>query len=40
MLLTAVPENGAVFNAWEDGSTENPRLVTPNGGANYSANFK
>ena len=39
MLLTAVPENGSVFVKWEDGSTENPRLVSPANGDAFTATF-
>ena len=40
MLLTAVPSGSAVFSAWEDGSTDNPRTVTPSDGDSYVATFK
>lgn len=41
MLLTAEPEYGAEFKQWEDGSTENPRLIeNPVDGAAYSAIFE
>ena len=39
MLLTAIPSGTGTFVAWEDGSTENPRLVTPTDGASYIAQF-
>ncbi|MCQ2055001.1 MAG: CotH kinase family protein [Fibrobacter sp.] len=39
-MLTAVPTNGSIFNGWSDGSSENPRLVTPNSGTTITANFK
>ncbi len=40
MLLTATPMGGATFVSWEDGSTENPRLVLPSNGSTYQASFK
>lgn len=41
MLLTAIPtQAGATFVKWEDGTTANPRLVTPSEGASYIATFK
>lgn len=40
MLLTAVPTGAGVFVGWEDGSTENPRLVSPEDGVEYVAEFK
>lgn len=40
MLLTAVPGTSGIFSAWNDGSTENPRLVTPKNGDNFTAIFK
>lgn len=40
MLLTAVPEGSAVFSKWMDGSNENPRLVDPTDGADYTAVFR
>ena len=41
MQLTAIPtQAGATFVKWEDGSTANPRLVTPTEGATYIATFK
>ena len=40
MLLMAVPTDGSVFEAWEDGSTDNPRLVTPTSGSKFIAKFK
>lgn len=40
MLLTAVPTGAGVFVSWEDGSTENPRLVSPEDGSEYVAEFK
>lgn len=39
MLLTAVPSGTGKFVAWEDGSTDNPRLVMPQSGASYIAQF-
>ena len=40
MLLTAVPLDGGTFVKWEDGSTENPRLVSPVDGDTFTATFK
>jgi hypothetical protein len=40
MLLMAVPTDGSVFEAWEDGSTDNPRLVSPTSGSKFIAKFK
>lgn len=40
MLLTAVPTGAGVFVSWEDGSTENPRLVSPEDGSEFVAEFK
>lgn len=40
MLLEAVSTSGAVFAEWEDGSTKNPRLVSPKNGSSYKAVFK
>ena len=41
MQLTAIPtQAGATFIKWEDGTTANPRLVTPTEGATYIATFK
>lgn len=40
MLLTAVPLDGSVFVKWEDGSTNNPRLVSPADGDTFTATFK
>lgn len=40
MLLEAVPVDGAEFKEWEDGSTKNPRLVSPKDGSSYKAIFK
>ncbi len=38
-LLTAVPNAGYEFSAWQDGNTSNPRTITVNGNATYTANF-
>lgn len=38
--LTAVPSGAGVFSKWEDGSTQNPRIVIPTAKASYSAVFK
>ncbi|SHK57779.1 CotH kinase family protein [Fibrobacter sp. UWB12] len=40
LLLTAVASSGAVFTGWSDGSTENPRKVTPREGLTITAQFK
>ena len=40
MELYAVPTGGGIFYQWEDGSTDNPRLVAPTDGASYTASFK
>lgn len=40
MLLKAVPVAGATFVKWKDGSTDNPRLVSPEDGSSYEAIFK
>ena len=41
MVLTAMPtQAGATFMKWEDGSTTNPRIVTPSEGVTYIATFK
>ena len=40
MLLTAVPSGTGKFVSWEDGSTENPRLVMPTKGSAYVATFQ
>lgn len=40
MELTAVPSNGAVFTGWSDGSTDNPHIVSIDGGLEITANFK
>lgn len=40
MELTAVPTGSSVFSAWEDGSRENPRIVTITAGKTYSATFR
>ena len=37
--LTAVPASGAVFTGWQDGNTDNPRIVSPTDGATYTATF-
>lgn len=39
MLLTAVDGSG-MFDKWDDGSTENPRLVSPKNGSVFKAIFK
>lgn len=40
MVLNAVPTGGGMFIQWEDGSTDNPRIVTPQDGDEYKATFK
>ena len=41
MTLLAVPESGAKFKSWEDGSTQNPRrIANPLDGARYKAVFE
>lgn len=37
--LTATPNAGFTFVNWEDGSSNNPRIVTVTGDATYTANF-
>lgn len=38
--IEAVPNSGWVFGEWNDGNTENPRIITvPAGGATYTAHF-
>jgi len=39
--ISAIPDNGWTFIGWNDGITNNPRLITvPEGGATYAANFQ
>ena len=40
LLLTAVPAAGATFTGWIDGNTDNPRLVSPEGGETFTARFQ
>ena len=40
MLLEAVPAGGAAFAGWDDGVTENPRMVSPKDGDKFIAKFK
>ena len=40
MLLKAEPSGGSVFVEWDDGSTDNPRLITPESGVVYKAIFR
>lgn len=40
MTLTAQPAAGRIFSGWADGSTDNPRKVTLNGNATFTAVFK
>ena len=40
MELTALPASGAVFTGWQDGNTDNPRIVSPTDGVTYTATFK
>ncbi len=37
--LTAVPASGYYFNTWNDGNTDNPRVITVSGNATYIATF-
>ena len=37
--LTAIPDNGYVFNRWLDGVKDNPRTITVTGDAEYTALF-
>lgn len=37
--LTAVANNGYHFVNWQDGNTQNPRTITVNSNATYTANF-
>ena len=39
MVLTAVPAAGHSFSKWEDGSTDNPRTISPVTGVTYTATF-
>jgi hypothetical protein len=39
IVLTA-ESSGGVFVQWEDGSTDNPRVVIPTGKTTYQATFK
>jgi hypothetical protein len=38
--LTATPVGGYVFEKWSDDNTDNPRTITVNGAAAYTAIFK
>ena len=38
--LLAVASSSGSFVKWEDGSTENPRLVSPKADVTYTATFK
>ena len=40
MLLEAIPAEGSSFAGWTDGSTENPRMVSPKDGDEFIAKFK
>lgn len=40
LLIEAIPESGHNFTQWDDGVTENPRLVSPEKKSSYTANFK
>lgn len=40
LLLEAHPINNSVFNGWNDGNLENPRLVSPQNNDIYEAIFK
>lgn len=37
--LTAIPDEGYIFEKWSDGVTDNPRTVTVSGNATYTALF-
>ncbi|MBR1515386.1 MAG: InlB B-repeat-containing protein, partial [Paludibacteraceae bacterium] len=39
VTLTATPKDGYAFSQWNDGNTDNPRTVTVNGDAKYTATF-
>ena len=39
VTLTATPNDGYAFSQWQDGSTANPRTITVNGDATYTASF-
>ena len=39
VTLTATANNGYTFSQWQDGSTQNPRTITVNGNATYTATF-
>ena len=39
MVLAAVPASGHSFSKWEDGSTDNPRTISPATGTTYTATF-
>ena len=39
VTLTATANNGYSFSQWNDGSTQNPRTITVNGDATYTAQF-
>ena len=39
VTLTAVANNGYTFSQWQDGNTQNPRTITVNGDATYTASF-
>ena len=38
--LTAIPDEGYVFDQWADGVTDNPRTITVTGDVEYTALFK
>jgi hypothetical protein len=40
MLLEAIPAEGSSFAGWTDGSTENPRMISPKDGDEFIAKFK
>ena len=40
MILTAEPDEGFIFDKWEDGSRENPRTISPTDKAVYTATFR
>lgn len=39
VLLTAIPNAGYHFTQWSDGNTDNPRTITVNADATYTAQF-
>jgi len=39
ITIEAVPNDGFLFSSWNDGSTENPRIITVTAEATYTASF-